>query len=105
LEVRFVILNLLYLVLRRVVWLIVSSPSDQMNTEVELLVVRHQLMVLKRQVRRPRLRRRDRVFMAAVSRVVPRARSSSFLVSPHTLLRCTGSCEAEVDLPAKIDGR
>jgi len=58
-----------------------------MNTEVELLVVRHQLMVLKRQVRRPRLRRRDRVFMAAISRVVPRARWSSFLVSPHTLLR------------------
>jgi transposase InsO family protein len=58
-----------------------------MNTEVELLVVRHQLMVLKRQVGRPQLRRRDRLFMAAISRVLPRTRWSSFLVSPQTLLR------------------
>lgn len=43
-------------------------------------------MVLKRQVR-PRLRRRDRLFMAAISRVLHRARWSSFLVSPRTLLR------------------
>jgi hypothetical protein len=35
----------------------------------------------------PRLRRRDRLFMAAISRVLPRARWSSFLVSPRTLLR------------------
>jgi putative transposase len=67
--------------------LIVGSSNDQMNAEVELLVVRHQLMVLKREVGRPQLRRRDRLFMAAISRVLPRARWSSFLVSPHTLLR------------------
>lgn len=51
------------------------------------LVLRHQLAVLKRQVGRPRLRRRDRLFMAALSRVLPRPRWSSFLVSPPTLLR------------------
>jgi putative transposase len=50
------------------------------------VVLRHQLMVLKRQVR-PRLRRRDRLFTAAISRVLPQARWSSFLVSPRTLLR------------------
>jgi putative transposase len=44
-------------------------------------------MVLKRQVSRPRLRHRDRLFMAALSRMLPRARWSSFLVSPQTLLR------------------
>jgi putative transposase len=58
-----------------------------LSTEVELVVLRHQLKVLKRQVGRPRLRRRDRVFMAAISRVLPRTRWSSFLVSPQTLLR------------------
>jgi hypothetical protein len=31
-----------------------------------LVILRHQLMVLKRQVGRPRLRRRDRLFMAAI---------------------------------------
>jgi putative transposase len=50
-------------------------------------VLRHQLMILKRQVGRPRLRRRDRLFMAAMSRTLPRARWSLFLVSPQTLLR------------------
>jgi transposase InsO family protein len=43
--------------------------------------------VLKRQVGRPRLRRRDRLFMAALSRVLPRPRWSSFIVRPQTLLR------------------
>jgi transposase InsO family protein len=57
-----------------------------MDTE-DVVVLRHQLMVLKRQVGRPRLRHRDRVFMAAISRVLPRARWSSFVVSPQTLLR------------------
>ena len=79
---------LVYLLLRRVVgWVGGSSSNEQMNAEVELVVLRHQLKVLKRQVDRPRLRRRDRLFMAAISRVLPRARWSSFLVSPRTLLR------------------
>jgi putative transposase len=82
-----VLFALVYLLLRHVVRLIAGSSNDRMNTEVELLVVRHQLMVLKRQVGRPQLRRRDRLFMAAISRVLPRTRWSSFLVSPQTLLR------------------
>ncbi|HZB41523.1 MAG TPA: hypothetical protein VE487_11185, partial [Ilumatobacter sp.] len=78
---------LVYLLLRRVLGWIAGSSNEQMNTEVELVVLRHQLNVLTRQVGRPQLRRRDRVFMAAISRVLPRARWSSFLVSPKTLLR------------------
>jgi hypothetical protein len=58
-----------------------------MDTEVELVVLRHQLKVLQRKVGRPRLRRRDRLIMAALSGVLPRARRSSFAVSPQTLLR------------------
>jgi putative transposase len=82
-----VIFALVYQLLRRVVRSIAGSSNDELSTEVELLVLRHQLKVLKRQVGRPRLRRRDRLFMAAISRVLPRARWSSFLVSPQTLLR------------------
>ncbi len=77
---------LVYLLLRRLVRSVACSSNGQMNSEVELLVLRHQLMVLKRQVR-PRIRRRDRLFMAAISRVLPQARWSSFLVNPRTLLR------------------
>ena len=58
---------LVYLLLRRIVRSIAGSSSDKTSTEVELVVLRHQLMVLKRQVGRPRLRRRDRLFMAAIS--------------------------------------
>jgi putative transposase len=78
---------LVYLLLRRVVRLIAGSSNGLTNTEVEVVVLRHQLMVLKRQLGRPRLRRRDRLFLAAISRALPRARWSSFVVSPQTLLR------------------
>ena len=77
---------LLYLLLRRVVRLIAGSSND-LDHDIELAVLRHQLMVLKRHVGRPRLRRRDRLFMAALGSFLSRARWSSFLISPQTLLR------------------
>jgi len=77
---------LLYLLLRRALRLAAGSASDVHN-DIELIVLRHQLAVLNRQVGRPRLRRGDRLFMAALSRVLPRPRWSSFVVSPQTLLR------------------
>ena len=76
-----------YLLLRRLLQLITGSSNELMDNEVEVVVLRHQLTVLKRQVGRPRLRRRDRLFMVAIARTLPRGRWSSFLVSPQTLLR------------------
>jgi putative transposase len=86
-EVPLVLFALAYLLLRRVVRWTAGSSNDLMDTEVEVMVLRHQLMVLKRQVGKPRLRRRDRLFMAAIARSLPRARWSSFVVGPQTLLR------------------
>lgn len=77
---------LAYWLLRRLVAL-AARPSDSRTNEVEVLVLRHQLSILRRQVGRPRLRHRDRLFMSALSRVLPRDRWSSFLVQPQTLLR------------------
>jgi putative transposase len=71
---------------RRLVQLVAGS-SNHLNGDIEIVVLRHPLMVLQRQVSRPRRRRRDRLFMAAFSRTLPRARWSSLLVRPHTLLR------------------
>src|SRR5439155_20184634 len=76
----------IYLLVRRAVRLATGSASD-LHNDIEIMVLRHQLGVLERQVGRPRLRRRDRLFMAAISRALPRARWSSFMVSPQTLLR------------------
>ena len=77
---------LVYLLLRRLVQLTATSSNEQLDPEVELVVLRHQLKVIKRKMGRPRLHRRDRLFMAAI-RVLPRARCSAFVVSPQTLLR------------------
>ena len=53
----------------------------------ENMVLRHQLVVETRNAPRPRLRRRDRLFFAALSRVLPRERWGVFGFSPQTLLR------------------
>src|SRR5450756_939598 len=55
--------------------------------DIELLVLRHQVKMLQRQVTRPRLTRLDRVLFAAASRAMPRSSWSSFVVRPETLLR------------------
>jgi putative transposase len=55
--------------------------------ELENAVLRHQLRVLGRAVKRAPLRRRDRLLLAAVSTLLPRERWSVFPVSPQTLLR------------------
>ena len=51
------------------------------------MVLRHELAVLRRQARRPELTSADRVFLAAASRLLPRASWRSFVVTPTTLLR------------------
>src|ERR1019366_6831882 len=76
--------SLLYMVLRAVFRL--APAGDQRDREVEILVLRHQVKVLKRKAGRPRLRRRDRLFLAAATRLLPRERWSCFIVRPATLL-------------------
>jgi putative transposase len=76
--------SLLYLILRRALGT-GRRPEDERN--IELLVLRHQVKVLQRRVRRPRLRRLDRLLLAAASRAMPRGLWSSFVVRPETLLR------------------
>src|SRR6266545_8113437 len=72
--------------LRRLVRL-VAGRSAVAALEVENAVLRHQLVVLRRTVTRPELRRRDRVVWAAASGLLPRERWPVFVVSPQTLLR------------------
>jgi transposase InsO family protein len=81
-----VLFFLVYAVVRR--WLrLGGGRSGGRALEIENAVLRHQLAVLRRGVKRPRLTRTDRLVMAAASRVLPRERWSSFLVTPQTLLR------------------
>ena len=66
----------------------VSSPRQNMDDKVEILVLRHQVKILQRQVKgRVRYRSTDRAILAALARVLPRVRWGCFLVKPETLLR------------------
>jgi putative transposase len=80
-------LELAYLTLCRSLQLLVLFARGDAAKDLEILVLRHQLAVLRRQVPRPRLEPVDRALLAAVSRALPRARWSCFLVQPETLLR------------------
>ncbi len=79
--------SLLYLVLRGLLRLLAPSDRLDRSTEVELLVLRHELKVLRRQVGRPAYRRRDPPLLTAASRVLPRGSWTAFMLTPQTLLR------------------
>ena len=79
--------KLAYLTLCRSIQLLVLLARGDAAKDLEILVLHHQLTVLRRQVPRPKLQPADRALLAAVSRVLPRARWSCFLVKPETLLR------------------
>ena len=82
--------SLLCLVVRALVRLLVSGgrpDRDDGAKDVEILVLSHQLRVLKRTAGRPRLRTIDRILRAVASRAIPRDRWVAFLVAPATLLR------------------
>jgi putative transposase len=79
--------RLAYLTLCRSIQLLVQLARGDAAKDLEILVLRHQLTVLRRQTARPRLEPADRALLAAISRVLPRSRWSCFFVRPETLLR------------------
>src|SRR5947207_10153678 len=81
------ILSFGYLVLRHVLQLMILLARDDRANVVEVLVLRHQVAVLRRQVRRVDLEPADRAVLAGLSRLLPRALWATFFVTPGTLLR------------------
>jgi putative transposase len=71
----------------RAIQLLVLLARGDAAKDLEILVLRHQLTVLRRQVPRPWLEPADRVLLTAVSRVLPRTGWSCLVVTPGTLLR------------------
>jgi transposase InsO family protein len=82
-----VTLRLLYLILRTVVGWLGLLTRSRASKDAEILVLRHQLAVLRRQVARPRPSWADRAVQAALSRLVPRGRWPRLFVTPETVLR------------------
>ena len=82
-------LRLAYLAVFRVFgWLAVLARSER-TKDVEILILRHQVAVLQRQIKAPRLSWADRAVLAALARLLPgsQLRQLRLIVSPRTLLR------------------
>jgi transposase InsO family protein len=84
-----VLLRLPYLALTSVFTLIRLLPTSDTNKDIEILMLRHQLGVLQRQIDKPRLAPLDRAFLAALLHRLPRLhlRQLHLIVSPDTVLR------------------
>jgi putative transposase len=81
-----VLLSLCYVLVRRVLQVAVWRWRSEAVQALEVVVLRHQLAILRRQTKRPTLTMVDRLFLAASSRLLPRKAWSAFIITPQTLL-------------------
>jgi putative transposase len=80
------LVSALYVVVCRLLELIVLLGRRERSKELEILVLRHELSVLRRQTKQPRFELHDRLLLSALSRVLPRRSWNAFPVRPETLL-------------------
>jgi putative transposase len=92
---------LLYAVVCRLLELIVFFARRDRAKELEILVLRHELSILRRQVRQPRFEPHDRLLLAALSRVLPRRSWKSFVVQPED---CTKASRSALIVSAWVVG-
>jgi putative transposase len=82
-----VIISVVYLLVRCLLGCLMVLTRHQVSKDAELLVLRHENAVLRRQISRVRYQPGDRLWLAALSRLVPRRRwGQVFTVTPATLL-------------------
>jgi putative transposase len=79
--------SFVYLAVRNLFTLVCLLTRPRRSKELEILVLRHELAVLRRQAGLRKLTRADRALFAALSRSLPRAAWAGFPVKPETLLR------------------
>jgi len=84
-----------------------SAFGRTISKELEIVVLRHELAILRRRIRCPAMTWTDRLFLTAASRLLPRAHWRSFIITPGTLLRwhrrLTGNSAAPVLAKDRLD--
>ena len=80
-------LSFIYLAFTRILQLSRLNRSASGDLAIEVVMLRHEVAVLRRQVARPALRPADRALFAGLSRLLDRRRRGRFFVQPDTLLR------------------
>ncbi len=80
-------LSFLYRAFCRVLQLIRLVFRRDTDLAIEVVILRHEVAVLRRQVHRPALELADRAVLAGLARLLPRHRLGHFFVQPETLLR------------------
>ena len=75
-----------YRLVRLVIDLLALRGRTDRSKDVEILVLRHQLAVLQRQIARPRFEPDDRAALTALERALGRGRWPILLVKPDTIL-------------------
>jgi putative transposase len=79
--------SFVYLVVRNLFALVWLLGRPRRSKELEILVLRQELAILRRQTSRPKLTRADRALLAALSRSLARPAWAVFPITPDTLLR------------------
>jgi putative transposase len=79
--------SLVYLGLCRLLQLVVLLCRSERSKELEILLLRHELAIVRRQPRRAPVRPVDRALLAALARALPRSAWSGLSVRPATVLR------------------
>ena len=81
------IFSVVYLLVRRLLGCLMVLTRGEVSKDAELLVLRHQNVVLRRQISRVRYQPCDRLWLSALSRLIPRRRQGEvFAVTLATLL-------------------
>src|SRR5450759_3355741 len=92
-------LPFLYVAFVRLLQLLRLRRRERDELAIEVVMLRHEVAILRRQVNRPSLRPADRAVLAGLSRLVSKAGRGRFFVQPETLLLASRPGPAPMDVP------